>query len=54
MDPDKELVFYCYAGITACTALLGAEIAGYGNTFLYDGSWSDWIRDSSDTLEKNN
>ncbi|MGO1659313.1 MAG: sulfurtransferase [Marinobacter sp.] len=37
-----QLVFSCGSGITACIILLAAELAGYTQLSLYDGSWSDW------------
>ncbi|MGF2734503.1 sulfurtransferase [Marinobacter sp. DUT-1] len=37
-----QLVFSCGSGITACIILLAAELAGYGQLSLYDGSWADW------------
>ncbi|MCA8865664.1 MULTISPECIES: sulfurtransferase [unclassified Halomonas] len=43
-----QLVFSCGSGITACIILLAAELAGYTQLSLYDGSWADW--GSSDSL----
>lgn len=39
---SKNLVFSCGSGITACVLALGAELAGYKNTSVYDGSWTEW------------
>ena len=38
----EELVAYCGSGITACTVILAAEVAGLGPARLYPGSWSEW------------
>jgi len=42
-----QLVFSCGSGITACIILLAAELAGYDQLSLYDGSWADWGSDNS-------
>jgi thiosulfate/3-mercaptopyruvate sulfurtransferase len=39
---NKNLVFSCGSGITACVLALGAELAGYKNISVYDGSWTEW------------
>lgn len=39
---DKKLIFTCGSGITACIIMLAAELAGYHNVSVYDGSWSEW------------
>ncbi len=38
----KKLIFTCGSGITACIIMLAAELAGYQNVSVYDGSWSEW------------
>ena len=38
----KELIFSCGSGITACILALGAEITGFKNHAVYDGSWTEW------------
>lgn len=52
--PNKEdnIIFSCGSGITACIIMLAAAIAGYQNTILYDGSWSDWGSDNSLPIEQ--
>ena len=39
---NKNLVFTCGSGITACVLALGAELSGYKNLSVYDGSWTEW------------
>lgn len=38
----ERLVFSCGSGVTACTLALAAELLGYSNKAVYDGSWSEW------------
>ncbi|MET7365330.1 sulfurtransferase [Streptomyces sp. NPDC005566] len=42
----ERLVVSCGSGVTACVLALGAELAGYREVSVYDGSWSDWGRPS--------
>lgn len=43
INPDKHpMIFTCGSGLTACIILLAAELGGYGETAVYDGSWTDW------------
>ena len=39
---DEPIIFSCGSGITACVLALGAEISGYKNISVYDGSWTEW------------
>ncbi|MDD7886330.1 sulfurtransferase [Flavivirga sp. 57AJ16] len=41
-DKDDAIIFSCGSGITACVLALGANIAGYKNISVYDGSWTEW------------
>jgi thiosulfate/3-mercaptopyruvate sulfurtransferase len=43
----QRLIFSCGSGVTACTLALAAEIAGYSDKAVYDGSWSEWGLPSS-------
>ncbi|KOU70583.1 3-mercaptopyruvate sulfurtransferase [Streptomyces sp. XY66] len=38
----ERLRFSCGSGVTACVLALGAELAGYRDLAVYDGSWSEW------------
>lgn len=39
---DRELVFSCGSGVTACILALAASEAGYKQLAVYDGSWCEW------------
>lgn len=39
---EKELIFTCGSGITACVLAFAAEVAGKKNISVYDGSWTEW------------
>lgn len=41
----KEFIFSCGSGVTACILALAAEISGFENVKVYDGSWSEWGKD---------
>ncbi|MFE0602249.1 sulfurtransferase [Streptomyces sp. NPDC058892] len=38
----EGLRFSCGSGVTACVLALGADLAGYRDLAVYDGSWSEW------------
>ncbi|MFY2507101.1 sulfurtransferase [Vibrio pectenicida] len=43
MDHNKtQYVFSCGSGVTAAITLVAAQIAGYQNLSIYDGSWTEW------------
>lgn len=39
---EKQLVFSCGSGITACILALAATVAKQKNLCVYDGSWTEW------------
>jgi len=50
LSPNKspeKIVHLCGSGVTACHNMLAMELAGYKNSKLYAGSWSEWIRDKN-------
>jgi thiosulfate/3-mercaptopyruvate sulfurtransferase len=45
-DPSTA-VHHCGSGVSAVPNILAMEIAGFGPTELYAGSWSEWCSDPS-------
>ncbi|XMO86024.1 sulfurtransferase [Algibacter sp. AS12] len=41
-EQDDPIIFSCGSGITACVLALGAELSGYKNISVYDGSWTEY------------
>ncbi len=48
----QEAVVYCGSGTTACHNLVAMASAGLPLPRLYVGSWSEWIRDSANPVER--
>jgi thiosulfate/3-mercaptopyruvate sulfurtransferase len=40
--PGQKLVFTCGSGLSACILTLAAELAGFDDLSVYDGSWCEW------------
>ncbi|MBT8147751.1 MAG: sulfurtransferase [Gammaproteobacteria bacterium] len=38
----QKLIFTCGSGLSACILTLAAELAGYQDLSVYDGSWCEW------------
>ena len=38
----ENIIVYCGSGVTACVNLFSLSLAGFKNTKLYEGGWSDW------------
>jgi len=42
---SETVVHHCGSGVTAVPNILAMQIAGFGNTALFAGSWSEWCSD---------
>lgn len=42
---QAPVVHQCGSGVTACHNVLAMAVAGFGDTALYPGSWSEWCAD---------
>jgi len=42
VSDNQKVITSCGSGITACILTLAAEVAGYNNLAVYDGSWAEW------------
>ena len=42
VSADQRIITSCGSGITACILTLAANVAGYENLTVYDGSWAEW------------
>lgn len=50
-DP-ATVVHHCGSGVSAVPNIIAMELAGFGPTALYAGSWSEWCRDPSRPVAK--
>ena len=50
-DP-RTVVHHCGSGVSAVPNIIAMELAGFGPTALYAGSWSEWCRDPSRPVAK--
>jgi len=41
-NKKDPIIFSCGSGLTACILALGADLSGYENISIYDGSWTEW------------
>jgi thiosulfate/3-mercaptopyruvate sulfurtransferase len=42
VSDNQKVITSCGSGVTACILTLAAEVAGYENLAVYDGSWAEW------------
>ena len=50
--PSGSVVHQCGSGVSAVPNLIAMELAGFGPTALYAGSWSEWSRTPGLPCEK--
>jgi thiosulfate/3-mercaptopyruvate sulfurtransferase len=50
-DP-ATVVHHCGSGVSAVPNILAMELAGFGRTALYGGSWSEWCSDPKRPVAK--
>ena len=48
---DAHVMLYCRTGVRATSAASALLKDGYTNIDVYEGSWTDWTRDSSRPVE---
>jgi thiosulfate/3-mercaptopyruvate sulfurtransferase len=51
IDLGKPVITTCGSGVTAAILTLGLTLLGHNRNALYDGSWSEWGRDSDTPVE---
>ncbi len=51
VTPDKRVITYCNAGVSASVGLLALKLLGYASAANYAGSWYDWERDPKNPTE---
>ncbi len=51
VTPDKRVITYCNAGVSASTGLLALKLLGYASAANYAGSWYDWERDPDNPID---
>ncbi|MGV7961552.1 3-mercaptopyruvate sulfurtransferase [Photorhabdus tasmaniensis] len=52
IDLNKPVIASCGSGMTAAVLILGLDIIGKKETYLYDGSWAEWGADDTLPLEQ--
>ena len=51
VTPDRDVITYCNAGVSASVGLFALHLAGHTNATNYAGSWYDWERDPTSPIE---
>ena len=49
IERGQAIVTSCGSGVTACALTFALHLVGWGKSAVYDGSWSEWGLEKSDT-----
>lgn len=49
INPADPVIATCGSGVTACSIAFALHILGYRDVAVYDGSWSEWGQEDSNT-----
>jgi thiosulfate/3-mercaptopyruvate sulfurtransferase len=49
VERGQPIVTSCGSGVTACALTFALHLVGWGKSAVYDGSWSEWGLDNSNT-----
>ncbi len=50
VTPDRDVITYCNAGVSAAIGLFGARLLGYPRARNFAGSWYEWEHDSGNPI----
>jgi thiosulfate/3-mercaptopyruvate sulfurtransferase len=51
VGPDRHVITYCNAGVSASVGLLALRLLGFPSAANYAGSWYDWERDPENPVD---
>jgi thiosulfate/3-mercaptopyruvate sulfurtransferase len=52
VTPDRRVITYCNAGVSASVGLLALALAGFSGASNYSGSWYEWESDPANPVEQ--
>lgn len=50
VTPDRDIITYCNAGVSASIGLFAAKLLGYPRARNFAGSWNEWEQDSRNPI----
>jgi thiosulfate/3-mercaptopyruvate sulfurtransferase len=51
VTPDRRVITYCNAGVSAAVALLALKLLGYEDSANFAGSWYEWESDPANPVQ---
>ncbi|HEV8309475.1 MAG TPA: sulfurtransferase [Methylomirabilota bacterium] len=51
ITPDRDVITYCNAGVSASIGLFGAKLLGYPRARNFAGSWYEWEQDPRNPVQ---